>query len=665
MPREGTARGRCASIMSNLVQAIGASHLLTLTPTEFSTQAARALDEVRQEIALSKTSTPSGLHDLTRLRHYDRATATLGNAAARASLGRNVHPDPLFRAAAEKCEQEIDALAVGISLDPELFRALTAVDVSKEDPSTQKWVEKTLREFRRSGVDRDLETREKITQLNEELVQLGQQFSKNITLDVRKVELEPSALEGLPQDFLQAHPTQSNGKVVITTQYPDYVPVMMYARDTTARELLWRAYRQRGYPANLSVLSELLAKRQALARLLGYPHWAAYTTENKMTQNAERVSTFIAQVNDAAHARARVDYRKLLDRKHLEIPSAHEVMPWDQDYLEDRIKAEQFGFDSQAMRPYFDYPEVKKGVMAVTADLFGIGFRVVANARVWHPDVETYDVVEKDRVLGRIYLDMHPREGKYNHAAQFDLTGGQADVSLPEGVLVCNFPKGAEGVPALMQASEVETFFHEFGHLLHHVFGGHQKWATISGIRTEWDFVEVPSMLLQEWASDPEVLQRFARHYQTKSVIPHALVEKLRAAKDFGKGISTRRQMFLSAVSLEFHIQAAGFDTTAYLDELQQKYLPFRKEHVEGTYFHLSFGHLEGYSAAYYTYAWSVVIAKDLLTQFSQGLMDASTAGRLRKCILEPGGSKDAAELVKDFLGREYAFDAYARWLES
>ncbi|HYB41515.1 MAG TPA: M3 family metallopeptidase, partial [Candidatus Methylomirabilis sp.] len=246
------------------------------------------------------------------------------------------------------------------------------------------------------------------------------------------------------------------------------------------------------------------------------------------------------------------------------------------------------------------------------------------------------------------------------------LTGGQRGIRSPEAVLVCNFPRSEPGAPGLLQPDEVEIFFHEFGHLMHHVFGGHQRWAGISGIRTEWDFVEVPSMLLQELALDPPVLRTFARHHVTGEPLAGELAEGLRAARDFGKGLATRRQMFLAAVSLDFHRQPPGFDTTARLAELQEQFLPFRREHVEGTYFHLAFGHLEGYSAAYYTYLWSEVIARDLLTGFEQeGLLSPGPARRLRATVLAPGGSKTAAQLVRDFLGREYSFDAFARWMNA
>ncbi len=642
----------------------GAAQLLVGTPEEFTRNCEQALNEARGNIGQVKAAHASRAPKLA-MAAYDRATAALSNASARANLASNVLPSGAMRHAAEQCEQNVEALNVAISLDRQVYEALKAVDISLEPPDTQHWIERTLLDFRRGGVDRDEPTRAKVKALNEELLQTGQEFARNIREDVRKVEVTRTEMDGLPEDYLRAHPLDAQGKATLTTNYPDLVPFLIYSRSGAARERLWRAARLRGYPKNVSVLEHLLAKRHELASLLGYPNWAAYATEDKMTKSEKAAAAFIDKVAQASEQRAKVEYATLLAYKERAEPGSTRVEPWEQAYLEDRFKSEKFGFDSQALRPYFEYSRVKQGVMEITSRMFGVSYRRITDAVVWSADVETYDVLEGEQVLGRIHLDMHPREGKFKHAAQFTLTTGQRGIRAPEGVLVCNFPVPGE-TPALLQHSEVETFFHEFGHLLHHVFAGNQRWATLSGVRTEWDFVEVPSMLLQEWASDPQVLALFARHYQTQQPIPLELVQKLKASREFGKALATRRQMFLSAVSLAFHQRAPGFDPSELMSELQEKFVPFRREVAPGTYFHLSFGHLEGYSALYYTYEWSVVIAKDLLTVFEQhGMMDAASAKRLRTAVLEPGGSKEAARLVHDFLGRDYGFKAYESWLNA
>jgi thimet oligopeptidase len=316
------------------------------------------------------------------------------------------------------------------------------------------------------------------------------------------------------------------------------------------------------------------------------------------------------------------------------------------------------------MRPFFEYGRVKEGVLALTARLFGLRYERVGDAPLWHPDVEVYDVWEGEQRLGRFFLDMHPREGKYKHAAQFTLATGKRGVRAPQGALLCNFPKpGAE--PALMQHRDVETFFHEFGHLLHHILGGRTRWAGLSGVRTEWDFVEAPSQMLEEWSWDADALATFARHCETGEVLPRERVVRMKAAEEFGKGLWVRQQMYYAALSLELYRNPpSGLDIDELSRSLQERYTPFRP--VAGTHFHLSFGHLDGYSAIYYTYMWSLVIAKDLFTEFQQqGLMNPSPAARYRRLVLEPGGSQEAAGLVRDFLGRDFNFQAYQRWLDA
>jgi thimet oligopeptidase len=606
-------------------------------------------------------------HPAEVLAVFDGAFSALAEAGSRASLARNVHPDGAVRDVAEGCEQEVAALATQLSLDRGLYERLAGLDPAGLDATARFFLEKSLRDFRRGGVDRDDATRARVQALQEELVRIGQEFGRNIRDDVRRLELQPSALDGLPEDWRCAHPPGQDGRVAVTTDATDYVPFMTYARNEEARAELWRLYRQRGHPRNLEVLLRLLSRRAELATLLGHPSWAAYVTEDKMIGSERAAAEFIERITALSGARMEREYAQLLARKRADVPGAERVEPWDSTWLQERVKAEQYGFDSQSVRPYLEYGRVRDGVLDVTGQLLGIEYRRVAAPNTWHPDVESFDVVDRGdgRPLGRVHLDMHPRAGKYKHFAQFTLSAGVAGVRLPEGVLVCNFPQPRADAPALLEHGEVRTFFHEFGHLLHHVLGGHTRFAAHSGVATEWDFVEAPSQMLEEWTWDPAVLARFARHLTTGAPIPAELVARMKAADEYGKGLQVRQQMFYAAVSLELHRRPPdGLDSTAVVAELQRRYTPFR--HVDGTYFHESFGHLDGYSAIYYTYMWSLVIAKDLFGEFrAAGLLDQATALRYRRAVLEPGGSRPAAALVEDFLGRPSGFEAYRAWLEA
>lgn len=597
------------------------------------------------------------------LETMNRMAIELDAAGAKSSLFENVHPDADVRTAAEKGSQDVSAFVTELSLNRDVYDALAAVDVSGADAITQRLHEHSLRDYRRAGVDKDDATREKIRSLREELVEIGQEFDRNIREGVRNIELDSvDDLAGLPQDYIEAHEPDENGKITITTRYPDYIPFMTYAKNGEARQKLYLEYNNRAYPENQEVFSRLLEKRYELARTLGYENWADYITDDKMIGSPENVADFLQQLDDAARPRADHDYGVLLERKRQDDPSATNVGDFEKSYYSELVKKEQFDFDSQLLRDYYPYEQVKEGILDMTAKLFNVRYEPVTDVAVWHESVDCYDLYEDGERIGRFFLDMHPRDGKYGHAAQFTLNTGVKDVQIPQSVLVCNFPGGGDG-PGLMEHDDVETFLHEFGHLLHSLFGGHQKWINFSGVATEWDFVEAPSQMLEEWSLDAKTLQNFARHYETGEPIPAELVERLKSARDFGNGLYVTQQNYYSSISLYAYNQKPGnVNMNELVPELQAKYSSF--DYLPGAHMYASFGHLEGYSAMYYTYMWSLVIAKDLFSKFDQtNLMDPGVATQYRKAVLDPGGTRDAADLVKEFLGREYSFESFKAWI--
>ena len=596
------------------------------------------------------------------LTHYDEALRQLDMAGAQASLIENVSTDSTTRAAAEKLTQDVSAYGTELSLNRPVYEALKAIDVSSLDAETRYYVQHELRDFQLAGVDKDDATRARIKALREELVKIGQEFDRNIREDVRSIQATPAELAGLPEDWLKGHAPGADGKVKVTINYPDYVPVMTYAANDDVRRRLYMEYNNRGYPKNVDVLRQLLTKRDELAKTLGFPTWAEYITANKMSGNAKTVRNFIDKVVTASDARAQREYEILLKRKQKDDPKATVVQPWELLRYTDLVGKSEYNFDSQKARPYFAYDEVKKGVLDLSSKIFGVTYRRVADAPVWDPSVECWEMLEGGKLVGRFYLDMHPRENKYNHAAQFDIRTGIAGRQIPEAALVCNLPGGKPGDRGLMDHDDMETMLHEFGHLLHTLFAGHRKWVGIGGIRTEHDFVEAPSQMLEEWAWDAKVLQTFAKNEKGEP-IPTEMVEQMRRAKEYGEGLRTRRQMVYADLSLSiYNRDPKGLDPDAVMADLVKKYQPF--PYVDGTHFTSSFGHLDGYSAVYYTYMWSLVIAKDMFSRFDRSnLLDPKVAIQYRKAVLEPGGSKPAAELVKDFLGRPFNSTAFEKWL--
>jgi len=597
------------------------------------------------------------------LRCWDRAAGHLGNAAAAGSLFGNVHPVAEVRDLADAAEQEAQRIGTAWGLDRELYDVFAAIDDSAVagDPLAARLLAKVRDDFRRSGVDKDEATRARIAQIRERMTELDQEFSRVIRDDVRTIRVTPEQLAGMPEDWLAAHPVDEDGLVTVTTDYPDSVPVRMFARDQDVRRQITVAFLERGWPATEPILTELFTLRHELATTVGYPDWPSYDADVKMIGTGPAIAEFIDRIAAAAEEPMRRDLGQLLERYRRDHPEATTVPGYDYPHYAELVRAEQYDVDAQRVRTYFDFASVRAGLLEVTGRLFGLGYEPV-DVPVWHEDVTAYDVLREGERIGRIYLDLHPREGKYKHAAQFTLADGVRGEQLPEGVLVCNFSRG------LMEHDHVVTLFHEFGHLLHHVLGGHGEWYRFAGVATEWDFVEAPSQMLEEWAWHADVLRSFATDAAGEP-IPADLVAAMRAADDYGKGIDARTQMFYAAMSYWFHADRALADRgqpvpdlTERMIELQERYaaLPY----LPGTHMFASFGHLGGYSSGYYTYMWSLVIAKDMFSAFDDSdLFRPDVAQRYRDRVLVPGGAADAADLVADFLGRPFSFDAYAAWL--
>jgi thimet oligopeptidase len=607
-----------------------------------------SLRTAADEIAALKTAAPG---DATILQVWNDAAVALSNSFAVTTLLSSVHPDTDVIELAEAIEVEARRFSSDLYLDRAVFEQLQSVQADSLDTGARRMLRLALRAFRRSGVDVDDDVRSRIRELNERETELGQAFARNIRDGRREARVPASSLDGLPADFVEAHPPDDEGHVRITTEYPDVHPFLTHSRDADARRAVAMEYFNLAWPENDQVLGDLLRLRDEKARLLGYPSWPDFDAEVKMIGSGAEIEKFVDRIAADALDAGRRDLAVLEARGAQDGIDRIDVSSWR--YCFEAVKREQYGVDAQEVRRYFDFARVHEGLLEVTARLFGITYEPV-DAPTWHPEVTSYDVhLDGDRI-GRIHLDLHPRDHKFNHAAQFDLVSGVRGRQLAESVLVCNFSRG------LMEHHEVVTLFHEFGHLLHHVLAGRHEWVRFSGVATEWDFVEAPSQMLEEWAWDAAVLQVFARDAEGRP-IPTELVDRMRAAEEFGKGLLARTQMFYAALSYKLHVEVPD-DLTTRVFELYPEYSLVAP--LEGTHFHTGFGHLEGYGSAYYTYMWSLVIAKDLFSEFDpRDLFATDVARRYRDSVLAPGGSKDAADLVADFLGRPYNTDAFSAWL--
>ncbi len=611
-----------------------------------------SLRTAADQVAALKTA---HVGDTAILQLWNDACVSIANASAITGLLSSVHPEAAVIRLAEEIEIEVQRFSNDLMLDRDVFDKLTSLREDPLDDGARRVLADALRSFRRSGVDQDEATRTRIRELNGRETELSQAFSRNIRDGKRVAQVPASALAGLPDDFVAEHPAE-DGLVRITTEYPDVHPFLTYSRDADARRAVAWEYYNLAWPENDRVLGDLLRLRQEKAGLVGYADWPDFDAEVKMIGKSAAIADFIDKIAaDSLDAGLR-ELAVLVERGAQDGIETIDVTNWR--YCFEAVKREQYGVDAQQVRQYFDFAKVHQGLLDVTGRLFGLEY-VRVDASTWHAEVTSYDVMlatadGSSEHLGRIHLDLHPRDRKYNHAAQFDLVRGVRDRQLPEGVLVCNFPRG------LMDHDEVVTLFHEFGHLMHHVLAGRHEWVRFSGVATEWDFVEAPSQMLEEWAWDAKVLQMFATD-KAGTPIPTELVTAMRAADEFGKGLLARTQMFYAAISYRFHLEVPE-DLTGRLFEMYPQYSLIAP--LAGTHFHAGFGHLDGYTSAYYTYMWSLVIAKDMFSAFDpDDLFDTDLATRYRDTVLAAGGSRDAAALVAEFLGRPYDTDAFTGWL--
>lgn len=589
------------------------------------------------------------------LEPYNAVVVSATNMAFAAGSLAGISPDEGVRKAADDCSQLMASVFSDYSLSRPLYERVSQVELATADADTQRFVEKQLRAFHLSGVDKDDATRARIKALNEELTVVGQEFDNNIRDSVLYLELDSvDQLAGLPQDYIDAHPPGEDGKIRISTQYPDLFPFMSYAKSDELRHQLSVLRSNLAYPQNQAVLEKLLALRFELARLLGFENYAQWVTADKMVGSPQRVESFLEELKGYTAESQGREYAMLLARLQQDKPEADKVESWQSAYLQEKVKAEQYDVDSKEVREYFSYNQTRDGIFMLVQDLFNVQIKPW-QTYTWDESVEAYELWDGDQLIGSFFLDMHPRPNKYQHAAQFPLRNGISGVQTPLAALVCNFPTG----DGLMEHGDVETFLHEFGHLMHTMLSGGHHWADIAGISTEWDFVEAPSQMLEEWVWDYDTLSQFARNAAGEP-IPKAMLDRMIAARDFTLGLDTRRQLSLAAMSMGmYNRDPQGLDIKVFSDGISREYTPF--EPLKDGHFYAAFGHLNGYSAIYYTYQWSLAIAADMFTRFKQeGLRNVETAGEYRDRVLGQGGAKPAAELVRDFLGRDISFKPYA-----
>jgi len=593
---------------------------------------------------------------------YDEAVAQLSLAGAQAGVLNSVAADKAVRDQAQQEAQRVSMAGSALSLNRPVYDALTAIDLEGSSAATKHLVQRTLLSYRLSGVDKDEATRNHLQSLHEKATRLSLEFSRNIQEGGKTIEATEAELDGLPPDYLARHPPNAYGKIAITTDPPDMQPVMTFAASEVLRQRMFLAYNTRAYPANKQILEDLLATRQEIATVLGFRSWADLSTADQMMGSAANVRTFLLKLDGASREGAEREHEVIIGFARSREPGLEAIDITSRGYWYEQFRRSAFDFDSQSVRPYFPYAQVQAGVLDTAARLFKIEFRP-STAPAWHADVSVFEVFDGGERVGRFYLDMHPREGKDKWFSAAPIVTGVRGRAMPEAALICNFPKGDDNDPGLLQYSDVVTYFHEFGHLMHAILGGQTEWACLSGFATEGDFIEVPSQMLEEFFRDEKLLQSFARHYQTGETLASETIRKMKLAGAFGRADWVRAQLYYTTLSLDLHDQdPAGLDLDSTTKRLYQSLQPWTW--LDGNRMYASFGHLTGYSSNYYTYAFDKVIALDFFAQFdAEDLLGCDAGARYRKAVLEQGGSKPGRQMVRDFLGRDEEFSAFSNWL--
>ncbi len=594
----------------------------------------------------------------------EEATAVVGFASGVYAFMASVSADEAVREMAREMDQALDKYFVGLAFRDDLYRAVREFAATPEAAALTgedaRLLAFELRDYRRNGFDLEAAPRARLKAILDELVEIGTAFRNAIDDWDDGIEVARDELDGLPDAYiagLKSREADGETRYRVSLDYPELFPFLSNGSSERHRRELFAKDQRKGGPENLARLERALALRAEAAAILGYDSWASYVTETRMSKRRETVADFLAGLREKLVSKGANDLAAMAALKRAS-GDAGIINIWDWRFYHNRLLETEHAIDQFKVAEYFPLDRVLEGLFSVTQSMMGVRFEARPDASSWHLDVLAYDVFEAEGAerepFARFYMDLFPRPNKYGHAAAFTLRGGRrlpdGSYQKPVSAIVANFTKPGADRPSLLRHSEVETLFHEFGHILHQVLTRTER-GRFSGTHTERDFVEAPSQMMERWCWEPEVLQGFARHYETGEPIPADLVARMVAAKNLNSGITYLRQMFFACLDLAYHSPGFSGDSTEVAAELHAiTGFGFTPE----THFQSGFGHLFGYDAGYYGYLWSEVFGEDMYTRFeAAGPLHRPTGLDFRRKVLERGGSVDGDVLVRDFLGRE------------
>lgn len=630
-----------------------------ITPQDIASGTDQSIEQSRRildELVAEKTRTFE-----TTLTPLDRISDILAHAFAAYAFMGFVHPDGEVRKAGNEAQEKLNSFGVEMIFRDDLNSAVKeyagspeAADLSGEQ---KRFLEFVLRDLRRAGHDLDPETRASVKEKTQRLVELGVRFQNNIDEYEDHILVDHDDLDGLPRSYAEGLTVdEESGKMKVTLDYPDLLPFLENGKRRDLREQLSRKFSNEAVEDNRPILEEAVRLRNQIAQDFGMASWSHYQLEERMAKSPEAVAKFYEELIPPLTAQGQDDLGAMAVLLADENDD-NQMQVWDWRYYDSLQRKTDYGVDPFEVAAYFPLDVVLEGMFSLVQSTFGLTFEEVDAKQAWHPDVRLFEMkdAESGESLAHFYLDLFPREGKFGHAAEFPLILSRrledGSYQNPVCAMVANFTKPTASTPSLLQHSEVETLFHEFGHVLHQNLG-RTELARFSGTNVEQDFVEAPSQIMQHWVWRSDVLKEFARHHETGEPIPDALVEKLVEARQLNIAIHQLRQLQFGWLDQKIHETGDEKDLDqALIDAAAISLLP----HPEGTFSLASFGHLmAGYDSAYYGYMWSEVFGDDMFSIFEErGATNPEVGMAYRREVLEKGGSLDAMEMLVNFLGRE------------
>lgn len=608
---------------------------------------------------------------------FDALCAQFSQVADAISILEMVSPDQDLRDACQKEAIRLKEFAVDTFASKRVYHVFKSyVQTRSSDEvlsdEAQYSLKESMKSFHRQGFDLPDDQYQEIQTIRKELSKLATKFDTNIATDQRSITVPTHELEGIDQNVLSQLEKNEDGNVIVGCDYPTYFEVMGNCHHEQPRKKLYRAFNQRAYPANYELLSAIMKKRYELAGKLGFASYAALDIDSEMAKTPERVHEFLEQLIKKCEPKLNQEMAQLLAElpEGVSLNDQSKFNPWDFGYVKECYKKKHFQIDERKIAEYFTEEKTINGIFDIYQKFFNLEFKLLQPDWAWHADVKLIEVHDRQTgvLRGFIYLDLFPRPHKYSHAChaglvsttkQIDPETKQVTINPSVAVVIANFPKAANGRPALLKFSDVETFFHEFGHAMHALLGSTELVGN-SGTAVKTDFVEMPSQMFENWLYEKEILQPLSSHYQTGEKLPDELLEKLIALKKFDSGNFVTRQCLLSRISLDLYDNNPDKDIDALVHELNRRYVKHVSDDPEN-HFCASFGHLTGYGAKYYSYMWSKVFAIDVFYALKElgGIQNTEAGRRFVEKVLGRGGSVDPNIMLQDFLGREPSQKAF------